>query len=144
LCGKTGGGSLPTALLNAPASDDWFHACSHGGDGQHLYPYGNTYMPLVCNTSGLGAGATWPAGSTASCQGGYAGVFDMSGNVMEWSDACDNSTGATDNCMRRGGSFGDPIPPNGSDATCVLAEPAPRDLGGNDGHDIGFRCCAAR
>ena len=29
----------------------------------------------------------------------------MSGNVAEWEDSCDASTGATDTCLARGGSF---------------------------------------
>ena len=53
--------------------------------------------------------ATVPVGSLAGCQGGFPGVFDMSGNAAEWEDSCgraaaDAST-AKDPCILRGGSY---------------------------------------
>jgi formylglycine-generating enzyme required for sulfatase activity len=100
------------------------------------------YQSHACNGVDIGGAAAWPSGSTSTCQGGYPGVFDMSGNVLEWVDSCDKTAGAGDNCMRRGGSFSDPA--RGADASCTYAEPAERGLGATNGHDIGFRCCASR
>ena len=44
-------------------------------------------------------------GSTKSCEGGYTGVFDMSGNIAEWEGSCSNTTGKTDPCLIRGGAY---------------------------------------
>ena len=46
-------------------------------------------------------------GSLANCvtsATGYAGVYDLSGNVDEWEDSC-KSTGKAAACHIRGGSF---------------------------------------
>jgi formylglycine-generating enzyme required for sulfatase activity len=59
----------------------------------------------------LGCGSvsctTVEVGSLAGCQssvGGFAGVYDLSGNVWEWEDGCGNYAGQTDTCHLRGGS----------------------------------------
>ena len=78
----------------------WFLACSHGAE-QRAYPYGNTFETASCNGCAYEAtcgqvvyNLTTPVGSLASCAGGYPGLFDMSGNVEEWEDACTLSPGA--------------------------------------------------
>ena len=72
-------------------------------------------------------------GSIATCVGGYAGIYDMSGNVAEWEDAC-TSTETNSNCARRGGSF----VALGNELACTAALAAPR-MSTND--HLGFRCC---
>lgn len=67
-------------------ADEWKDACQ--GPGTTIYPYGNIYEPRTCNGNNLwdggGTEAAMPTGSMVGCQGGYTGLFDMSGNVREW------------------------------------------------------------
>jgi hypothetical protein len=35
---------------------------------------------------------------TATCEGGFDGLFDMSGNITEWQNLCSNTVGADDTC----------------------------------------------
>ena len=78
------------------------------------------------------------AGSLPACQTpapGYAGVYDMSGNVAEWEDSCGDTMNVKDNCLVRGGSFTD----SAFGLTCFAYNLQPRTT--QDNH-IGFRCCA--
>jgi formylglycine-generating enzyme required for sulfatase activity len=140
LCGHPDGGPADPGLPNDPTNSQWFQACSHNGDGQHAYPYGNSFSPLACNGAAYNAGA--PVPSVASCQGGYPGLFDMSGNVFEWEDSCQlitaDPSGFSDQCNVRGGAFW-------SDAG-HLGCSMQGDWGfrGDPGmnNDLGFRCCS--
>ena len=45
-------------------------------------------------------------GTVSKCVGGYAGVFDLSGNVFELEDSCNSlDAGATAKGVSRGGSY---------------------------------------
>jgi formylglycine-generating enzyme required for sulfatase activity len=68
------------------------------------------------------------------CEGGYAGIFNMSGSVWEYSDNCDGKTGSDDNCYSRGGAFN----LSSSSLECASLNGDPRD---HFADDIGFRCC---
>lgn len=108
------------------ASDpEWEVACRGAGTA---YPYGDTYQASTCNGTDAAFGGTWPVGSNPTCVSAE-GVFDLSGNVAEWTAEC--STGA---CTYRGGSFASP----GTQMTCTS-----RFSGSIDGPspNIGFRCC---
>ena len=72
-----------------------------------------------------------PAG-TPSCQGGYPGLFDMSGNAAEWEDACDDFAG----CRVRGGGFSDK---KAQDLACAADRVELRMFKADD---VGFRCCS--
>ncbi len=133
LCGKIGGGSVPYSAINDHAVSQWYNACSRGGD--FAYPYGNTYLPDACNGQEKGAGLWTTAGSLATCVGGFPGLFDMSGNVWEWEDACDGSTGENDTCRRRGGGYASIA----SDLDCPTAG---NTIRGASNSTTGFRCCA--
>ena len=135
LCGAIGGGSVPATGTADASIDQWYAACSHGGDGQHAYPYGNTYEPAVCNVPEHDAGLQ-PVGSQ-TCVGGYPGLSDMTGNVYEWEDSCSAASGATDRCSARSGSFQDP---SGVQQTCGFTSLTARDFAD---HDVGFRCCSS-
>jgi formylglycine-generating enzyme required for sulfatase activity len=65
------------------------------------------------------------------CEGGFAGLFMMSGNVWEWEDACDGQG----SCVVRGGGFDSPQ----GQLTCSSAVPVAM-VGGRE-QNIGFRCC---
>ena len=131
LCGRIGGGSLPFASYADAAESEWYRACSSSGASS--FPYGNAYEPARCNDEGH---ATSDVGSYPRCVGGVAGLFDMSGNVSEWEDACtafDNPP-ETQNCLRRGGAFFD-----GSDH--LGCEPYREVLRGLPDRGVGIRCC---
>lgn len=105
LCGhRTPGATLVPADYDDPVKAEWFFACTNLDDGQHTYPYGQTYNASTC------AGADRPGGivpvqSLAGCQGGVPGVYDMSGNAFEWIDSCFGKNGPEDTCILQGGSF---------------------------------------
>ena len=137
LCGAIGGGANPRAAFANPAKSQWYGACASGFNG-YLYPYGDTYDPHACNGWDKGPEATVATGTIAECQSsesGYEGVYDLSGNAREWDDCCDDTTGALDICILRGGAFASSAPYMRCDSI-------------NEGNrssvygDVGFRCCA--
>jgi hypothetical protein len=137
LCGNPDGGPAdPNDWANATLSA-WFRACSRNNDGLHVYPYGLVYDASACNGQDYDAGGPLP--SLPSCQGGYPGLFDMSGNVIEWEDSCNpnagDQSGATDSCMIRGGGFGQ----SSDGLRCDIGISTWRNNGGGDN---GFRCCS--
>lgn len=102
LCGKIGGGPTPRADWQDPAVSQWMKAC--GGPSNDAFPYGDTYMAGYCHDSTAlpedPAVASYPM-----CEGGYDGLFDMSGSALEWEDSCDGTTGRNDFCAIRGGGY---------------------------------------
>lgn len=137
LCGAIGGGTNPRDAFANPAKSQWYSACASGYNG-YLYPYGDTYDPHGCNGWEHGLEATVATGATIACQSsetGYERVYDLSGNVREFDDCCDDTTGATDICIYRGGAFASTAPYMRCDSI-------------NEGNrssaqgDVGFRCCA--
>lgn len=134
LCGKIGGGPNSWADFAQPGLSQWLGACSKAGT--QTYPYGNTYDIPACNVGDAqpdgGPSVSWPVGSAPTCEGGYPGIFDMSGNVWEWEDSCDpNST----KCRRRGGSYTS----DATNVTCAVGGTLDRLSFASNG---GFRCCA--
>jgi formylglycine-generating enzyme required for sulfatase activity len=111
--------------------DEWFTACSH--DGTRAYPYGNTYDPNACNSNGR-FGKPIAVGTLPGCVGGYDGIFDMSGNLSEWEDACTSG----DLCPHRGGAYysNDPTTPK---VECSSAGNIARL---DTFSDVGIRCCS--
>jgi hypothetical protein len=112
------------------ADDEWFAACSGPAPGA-TYPYGNTYGANTCNGADHGVDAAVTTGSMTACVGGYPGLYDMSGNVMELTSTCDSG-----GCAVRGGTYL-------NDATSLRCDSS---MGGyspptNSQPYIGFRCC---
>lgn len=135
LCGAIGGGSGDFDKPIDPKTDQWYRACA--GDPPKFYPYGVLYSPKSCNGKDfdLNSDARRPSGSIDACQGATPGLFDMSGNVFEWVDACDGESGAGDACLRRGGSSFSIL----TDLRCDLKSSRRRDLPESY---VGIRCCS--
>ena len=141
LCGKIGGGSNGYMDDADTSKSQWYAACS--SNGTYNYPYSNTYQGSYCNGSDywqntISAEKALPVSNLNACQSpvvGYAGVFDLSGNIMEWEDSCKTSNGQSDYCHLRGGSFSD----NSFSLACPNSDPYNRNLANTY---IGFRCCS--
>ena len=133
LCGRIGGGSVPSGQLTNASESEWYQACSKNGTQQ--FPYGNFYSEKTCQ----GVDATAPervqVDTLTSCEGGYPDLLHMSGNLREWEDGCVGG-----NCPERGGGYFDTQNPGSSNnLTCGSANMAPRT---SVSHFRGFRCCA--
>jgi len=135
LCGAIGGGTNAYASDADATLSQWYRACSSGG--ADTYPYGNTYQATYCDGADYGTYQTVAGGSLANCvtsTTGYAGAYDLSGNVWEWEDSC-NGTGSSAVCHIRGGVFG----ATSSDLRCDFDSNGPRNL---VSYKFGFRCCS--
>jgi formylglycine-generating enzyme required for sulfatase activity len=141
LCGKIGGETNPQGAAVDPTSSQWYRACSWAGSRQ--FPYGDSYNKNAC----VGADFNDPdgydpltdfardVGGAKVCEGGYKGLFDMSGNVREWEDSCNVTVGTGDKCYARGGAYGDSV----AVLTCSSVSEHTRGAGAIF---VGFRCCA--
>ena len=141
LCGTPGTGAsvAPKDVADASA-DEWFAACSRGGE--RVYPYGDSFQPDACNVGEAGTvppayrEGSVPVATMQDCEGGYAGIMDMSGNAEEWENACEATTagdaGRMDVCLVRGGGFGTPTDKLACDGRGRLFR----------GNHAGIRCCA--
>ena len=99
--------------------------------GAAAFPYGNTYDGTVCNGKDANKGGVVPTGSMTNCEGPVTGLFDMSGNVVEWAE-CDAA-----HCYRISGNHHSPA----SILTCANYS-GNYASAENDGQ--GFRCCKSR
>lgn len=146
LCGRIRDGSLIPLGLTVSLDSEWYVACSSGT----MYPYSPGLIDdaHMCNTLDCarelscpyspGGTRVLPPGSMPSCQSpheSYGGVYDLTGNVWEWENACDGMDGAADRCAFRGGSVSD----GGSGVRCDTVPSQARAVA----HvEVGFRCCA--
>lgn len=67
-----------------PTSQEWLLAC--GGKEELTYPYGNEYRKGICRVDLKYGEGPAPSGTLLGCKSPF-GVFDMSGNVWEWTSS---------------------------------------------------------
>ncbi len=67
-----------------PSEAEW--ECAARGPGHADYPFGDNFDPARCNTIEGGVGTTTPVDHYPQGMSGY-GVFDMGGNVEEWTSS---------------------------------------------------------
>ncbi|MFW5738989.1 MAG: formylglycine-generating enzyme family protein [Myxococcota bacterium] len=135
LCGKIGGGPAALEDRDDSSRSQWYYACS--SNGLYEYPYGNDFNDSACNVEEAQQGGIAGTASFEECKSsepGFEGVFDLTGNVREWTDACTGAAGADDSCEERGGSYG----MAGIGTRCRLATTAKRN---EPAEGLGFRCC---
>ncbi len=135
LCGRISGGSNAFGDFANADRSQWFKACSAGSTT--VYPYGNAYEPKTCNGSDFGGSEAIAVKAANGCRGPvapYDDLFDLAGNVWEWEDSCNGTSGATDLCRRRGGS----VNSGQSGTQCASQREIARDTTRAIG---GFRCC---
>lgn len=144
LCGSRTGATIDEyAPAKDPAISEWFAACSRSA--ARKYPYGNAPDPSACN--GCDRTGSCPnnapllaVASLPKCEGGYAGVFDMIGNVSEWESDC-NAAGATrdlDECPSRGKDTS----ATAAASTCEITSVPANDMRKDATPLTGIRCCA--
>jgi hypothetical protein len=137
LCGSRTGKILDR--VNSISIDsEWQFACTHGGNPDYTYPYGSVVNPQICLYGDNSPAHSRPVAADDRCTG-PAGVFDLSGNVWEWEDACDRTTpyGANMDCNLRGGGF---LRVSADWGKCTDAPGGwPRE---SFTDDTGIRCCA--
>jgi sulfatase modifying factor 1 len=135
LCGKIDGGGWSTSSTDwvDPALDQWSFACRGGSPGTN-FPYGADYVAGECNDTG----ALMDDKTHLECAGPptpahFDFVWDMSGNVAEWVDACDDT--APFHCQIRGGYYASTAPDGyACDANNSVEVTTNADW-------VGFRCC---
>ncbi|MFO8071705.1 MAG: MopE-related protein, partial [Polyangia bacterium] len=135
---EVGGWDLCTA-------DQWQYACQYGGGSDptpHEYPYGDTYGPTICNGHEydgswdhvVGSGYATSCISESSVWGESLDLFDLSGNVEEWTGT-DRTVGSDTLWEIRGGSYNDLAGGMTCDFDFWAAE-ATFTM-----PNLGFRCC---
>jgi formylglycine-generating enzyme len=143
LCGRIGGGAAAYDEYADPTKSQWYSACSLGG--LRNYPYGSVYSGQACNGYDLRKGTPTPVGSLSGCTSNEFPVFDLSGNVDEWEDACSDSADpslpanpAQVDCRLRGGDYAE------NDKLYLQCQSAGRVATWRNGASsmIGFRCCS--
>lgn len=140
VCGAVAG-TDPTAVSSRADNDEWVAACSR--NGSRTYAYGSAYQAGYCNDNNPSGGPV-PVKSLPNCEGGFAGLFDMSGNVQEWENWCDDAGSI---CQIRGGTFASmPVDAGNSQDDGLSCAPGgvfhPQWTWSDK--STGFRCCSDR
>jgi len=120
------GDSCYSAGKRLCTSEEWAMACS--GPYSWKYPYGQKYERYGCSTHDT---TTVPSGSKPECRS-FFGVFDMSGNLLEWTStrSVENST-----FYYVMGGFWESGPKSGCFDKRYSYYPQNRH------NPVGFRCC---
>jgi hypothetical protein len=140
--GNSAGAGVPFDQAANPGVSQWMNACSSGGQSDFAFDAPVNDMP--CNYAGVPLDGTHPVGAREACHAvsrGYVELYDLSGNVAEWEDACDRpvddaAAGPQDVCRVRGGAFDSEL-----DALrCAELPSVPMRRDARDAR-VGFRCC---
>jgi formylglycine-generating enzyme required for sulfatase activity len=169
LCGKVTGGAADYTKPTDATADAWFNACS--AQGNIAFPYGNDFFSDRCNggqaiadagapgTGGYGypenkdegvrivvtsdTNGNYNGYTYTACAGGVTNLYQMSGNLAEWENSCENTTAGA-RCRVRGGSYKAGVD-NAAGLRCDVARTElrvpPTSAGADPLEDIGFRCC---
>jgi hypothetical protein len=120
------------------SAGEWGDACkSNHGCGAGSFPYGCSFDPGRCNGAERGAGASVPGGSLGQCTTNAPEIFDLSGNVAEWTSEQRGTFAGRRIFVLRGGSFNNYEPALRCDATLLAFAEDYAFL------DAGFRCCSS-
>jgi sulfatase modifying factor 1 len=136
LCGKIGGGPVAYADYRNKATDQWYYACSI--NGAVSFPYGGVPDNTACVWNMPSSTTPAVVKSKATCVGAFAPfdqIYDMSGNVAEWTDSCGIVSGET-YCRLRGGNYTN---------TAIYDTACDADFGfpfTAEAGTVGIRCCA--
>jgi len=107
--------------------DEWLDACDGvAGMGGSMFTYGSSVSADVCNTGGTGVE---PGGTRAGCKSTSL-VFDLNGNVREWTGNSRASAAA------RGGAYRSTATHN-----CLDGDTEQRTAPDATSEETGFRCC---
>lgn len=115
-----------TAGKRLCTTDEWSLACA--GIYSWKYPYGDMYESNACVTRDT---SVQPSGKLVECRN-YFGIYDMAGNLAEWTDTRAAENKSFYNVM---GGFWE----SGPQSTCFDARYSyfPQ----NQHNPVGFRCC---
>lgn len=127
LCGAIAGGAIPPADFFDQTKSQWYRACA--GEQGAAHPSNVD----ECNSKN-GNGDVAPVATFPGCEGRTPGAFDLEGNVAEWVDSCDGTTGETDNCSLAGG--------NVIDSQSYCDETYDNNPRNKVAYTFGFRCCS--
>ena len=114
------------------SEEEWEKACK--GPSNLKYPYGNVWNASKCDTQNRDGTnrSIVTSGSYRACVSGY-GVYDLSGNVMEWTDSMFSAQDRTDRVIK-GGSF---AKPDWATRCAYRYNLLPNSIS----IEVGFRCC---
>jgi hypothetical protein len=116
-----------TAGKRLCTSEEWSLACA--GPYSYAYPYGQEYERYACVTHDT---TVRPSGSRPECRA-FFGMFDMSGNLLEWTSTPSRQNRQFNNVM---GGFWQSGPRSGCFDVRYSYFPQNRH------NPVGFRCCA--
>lgn len=115
-------------LCTRSAAGEWAIACSENG----RLSFSDGEGGAGCNINSVRPTPEPVPFDGGSCQGGYAGVFDLTGNLSEWvGEVC----GAGDACEYRGGGWSSSL-----GDTCQAGYSS-ADTKNRGYPEVGIRCC---